>query len=342
MITPYHLIKRLLILICMGSMVNAYTQATTDSISTDTLVTLPDSIHPFHRKTGGVLNYLLVDNFDNPALAGSLKSYQAQASYGHHLPGSTNNRNYGQIMLDMFFGRTQGRHGLAYRLEMGHAGNANSVYQRIDYSFECLNRKNVSIRIGGGIGFTMQQYIHHGFATGDKIDHRYGFIFLSQDIYHHYPGTAFQLNRLHWNAGVQIRIFDGYLNFYNANQLLVNSQFIGTPKTYFAGFGLNALYKVNLKFMQIIPSFQFNYFSPEMYITQGGVFLASNTSKGGGGGVSYNNNNILGISGLFAWNDFLRITTQVQLPFSDIRFTYPISNFQLTISYKINDVGKYE
>ncbi len=342
MVAPYHLIKPFVAILLFILFPPCMAQVTNDSIATDTTTTLPDSIHPFHRKKGGVLNYLLVNNFDNPALAGSLKSYQAQASYGNNLPGSLNNRHYGQIMLDMFFGNTQGRHGLAYRMEINHTGTSNSVYQRIDYSFECLNKKNISIRIGAGVGFTMQQYIDKGFATGDKIDDAYGFIFLSQDIYHHYPGTAFQLNRFHCNAGAQIRIFDGYVNFYNTNNLLVGSNFIGNPQTYFAGFGLNALYNVNFKVIQMIPSFQFNYFSPEMYITQGGIFLASNTSKGGGGGLTFNNNYVLGISGLFAWNDFLRITAQVQLPTSDIRLLYPVSNFQLTVSYKINDFGKYE
>jgi len=319
-----------------------HAQVNNDSNTTDPNEFSVDEIHDFHRKKGDILNYLLVDNFNNSALAGSLKSYHAQATYGINLPGSTNNRHNGQVMLDMFIGNSQGRHGLGYRLEINHNGSSNSVYQHIDYSFQCLNKKNTSIRVGAGIGFTMQQYIHQGFATGDKIDDGYGFIFLSQDIDHHFPSTAFQLNRFHCNAGAQIRIFDGYLNFYNTNNVLVSSAFIGNPRPYSPGFGLNALYNVDFKIMQMIPSFQFNYFSPEMYVTQGGIFLASNTSKGGGGGIYFNNNKILTINGLFAWNDFLRITAQFQFPLSDIRLSYPISNFQLTLSYKINDFGKYE
>lgn len=317
-------------------------QVTNDSILNNSTTTLPDSIHPFHRKKGDVLNYLLVDNFDNPAVAGSLKSYQAQASYGHHLPGSTNNRHYGTIMLDMFFGNKQGRHGIAYRMSMGHVGFTNTIKQRFDYSFQCLNKQNFSIRLGVGVGFLMEQHVKADLTWGDMIDDRYGFIYFTQETKPDFSSAAFKVNRFNWNAGAQIRIYDGYINIYNTNTLLTNLPDSGNYQNYYAGVGLNALYNVDFKIMQMIPSFQFNYFGPEMYVLQGGVFLASSTSKGGGGGFTYNNNNIFGISGLFAWNDYLRIAAQVQFPFSDIRLSYPVSNFQLTVSYKINDFGKYE
>jgi hypothetical protein len=329
---PNHFIRILIVIVMLGC-IKGYGQALTDSIP-------PDSIHPFHRKKGDVLNYLLVDNFNNPALAGSLKSYQAQASYGNNLPGSKNQVHYGQVMLDMYFGNKQGRHGLAYRMGIGHIGFSNSIRQRIDYSFQCINRKNVSLRIGAGIGFTMQQFIDPGQSWGDMIDDRYGYVYSSQEKGNLFDGLTFKVRRFQWNAGAQLRIYNGYINIYNTNDLFINPPASGPA--YYPGLGINALYNVQLKPMQIIPSVQFNYWNSYTYNIQGGVFLASNTSKGGGGGIYYNNYNVFTISGMFAWNDYLRIYAQVQLPFSEIRYTYPVSNFQITVSYKINDFGKYE
>lgn len=343
--TLYLLIKPLRGLIAVMLLANVqftYSQTLTDTIPTDTIVEPYDSIHPFHRKRGDVLNYLLVDNFFNPALAGSLKSYQAQAGYGNTLPGSANNHQYGQIMLDMFFGNKQGRHGLAYRMEMNHIGFTNSIRQRFDYSFQVLNKKNVSLRFGAGVGFLMQQYTSSNFTWGDMIDYRYGFIYASQDQPNVSTVGVFNVARFQWNVGGQLRIFDGYLNFYNANDFLTTVPSSSNLQKYYPTFGVNALYNVDLNILQMVPSFQFNYWNRDSYLVQGGVMLASNTSKGGGGGIYYNNNNIFTLSGLFAWNDVWRVYAQFQFPFSDLRYTYPLSGFQLTVSYKINDFGKYE
>ncbi len=313
-----------------------YTYSQSDSLSSD-------SIGPFHRKKGDVLNYFLVDNINNPALAGSLKSYQAQAVYGHTLPGSLMQYHYGNIMLDMFFGNKQGRHGLAYRMAMKRYGFTTAIRQRFDYSFQCINKKNVSLRFGVGLGFQMEQYGKPVLTYYDQIDDRYGFVYSSQELPDPmFDVAAFRVTSFNWNAGVQLRIYDGYINFYNVNDLRTNLPDTGTYRTYFPSFGLNALYNVDLKVMQMIPSFQFNHWGPQTYLIQGGILLASNTSKGGGGGVYFNNNHIFTLSGLFAWNDFLRVYAQVQFPFSDIRYSYPVSNFQITVSYKINDFEKYE
>lgn len=342
MVKPYYLIKPLVAVALFILLQPCFAQVNNDSIPTDTTAFQVDSIHDFHRKKGDILNYLLVDNFSNPSLAGSLKSYQAQATYGNNLPGSPNNFQYGQIMLDMFFGNKQGRHGLAYRLGMGHAGFSNSVKQRFDYSFQCINKQNVSLRIGVGVGFTMQQFLKKDMTYGDMIDDRYGFIYTTQDTVDLFRSAAFKVNRFQWNAGIQLRIFDGYLNFYNINDLRVGTPYTGNPQNYFAGFGANALYNVNFKKMQMVPNLNFIYYGAEMYNLQGGIFLASSTSKGGGGGIAYNTNHILTVNGMFAWDDYLHVTTQIQIPFSDISLTYPVSNFQLTVSYKINDFSKYE
>jgi hypothetical protein len=342
MVKLYDLIRPFVAIMLFTLLQPCKAQVNNDSIPNDTNEFQVDEIHDFHRKKADILNYLLVDNFNNSALAGSLKSYQAQATYGNNLPGSANNFQYGQIMLDMFFGNKQGRHGLAYRLGMGHAGFSNSVKQRFDYSFQCINKQNYSLRIGVGVGFTMQQFLAKNITYGDMIDDRYGFIYATQDTANLFPSAAFKVNRFQWNAGIQLRIYDGYINFYNINDLRVGTPFTGSPQNYFAGFGANTLYNVNFKKMQIIPSVNFIYYGAEMYNVQGGIFLASNTSKGGGGGIYYNTNNVFTISGLFAWDDFLHITAQVQIPFSNIRLTYPVSNFQITVSYKINDFSKYE
>lgn len=338
----HHFIKSLMAVILFTGIQYNYSQTLTDTIPKDSIVELPDSIHPFHRKKGDVLNYLLVDNFYNPALTGSLKSYQAQGTYGNALPGSANNNNYGQIMLDMYFGNKQGRHGLAYRMNMNHIGFSNSIRQRFDYSFQCLNKKNVSLRIGVGVGFVMEQHVKTNLTWGDMIDDRYGYVYTTAETINPFDVATFKVSRFHWAAGAQIRIYDGYINFYNTNDFSTIIDTSGKMQTYFPGFGVNALYNVDLKIMQMVPSIQLNYWNPNQYILQGGVFLASCTSKGGGGGIYYNNNNIFTLSGMFAWNDFLRIQAQVQFPFSDIRLSYPVSNFQITISYKINDFNKYE
>ncbi len=339
---PFHLIKLLICIAMSACFQTGYAQIPTDSIPTDTTVQVLDSIHPFHRKKGDVLNYLIVDNFNNPAVAGSLKSYQAQVSYGCNVPGSPNNRHYGQVMLDMYFGNTQGRHGLGYRMSMNHIGFTNGIRQRFDYSFQALNKKDVSIRFGTGVGFVMEQQVKTNLAWGDMIDDRYGFIYATQETKPDFSSAAFKISRFQWNLGAQFRIYDGYINVYNTNDLLTILPDSGNYQNYYPGVGANGLYNIDLKIVQLVPSVQFNWFAPEMYILQGGVFLASNTSKGGGGGFGYNNNNIFSVSGLFAWEDYLRVYAQVQIPFSDIRLSYPVSNFQLTVSYKINDLRKYE
>jgi hypothetical protein len=339
--TPNHLIKSILVVLVLTIPFTGFSQISTDSLSADTTAVLPDSIHDFHRKKGDVLNYLLVDNFNNPALAGSLKSYQAQASYGNHLPGSRNNIHYGNIMLDMFFGNRQGRHGLAYRMGMNHIAFRTSITQRIDYSFQILNKKNISLRAGVGVGFTMEQNLPADFTFGDMIDNRYGYIYSTQETFQYSSTSAFRVSRFQWNVGAQLRIANGYINIYNNNTQTTIANLAG-QYYYIPGFGVNTLYNFQLKKMQIIPSLQFNYITNHFYLLQGGVFLASNTSKGGGGGIHFNNMNVLGITGMFAWNDYLRIYTQVQFPLSEISYTYPVSNFQLTVSYKINDFGKYE
>ena len=343
--TPYHLIKPIWVVISMlffiGIQYN-YSQTYTDTIPVDTLTEIPDSIHPFHRKKGDVLNYLLVDNFNNPALAGSLKSYQAQASYGNTLPGSSYNYHYGQIMLDMFLGNKQGRHGLAYRLGIKHIGFSNAIRQRLDYSFQCINKRNFSLRFGVGVGFLMEQLIKADLIYADMIDQQFGFIYSTQESSNIFDVTAFKVSRFNWNVGAQLRIYDGYLNIYNTNDFRTNVPDSGNYQTYYPGLGINALYNVNFRIMQFVPSIQFNYWAQSLYLVQGGFLLASNTSKGGGGGVYYNTNHIFTLTGLFAWNDYLRVQAQIQFPFSDLRYTYPVSNFQITVSYKINDFSKYE
>jgi hypothetical protein len=326
----------------MCSISAAYSQITTDTITADTLVTLPDSIHPFHRKKGDVLNYLVVDNFNNPALAGSLKSYQAQAGYRHLLPGSSQQNNTGQIMLDIFFGNKQGRHGLAYRMNIQHIGFATGIRQRIDYSFQCINKKNISLRAGVGIGFQMIQQTQRNFTYGDMIDPTYGFVYSSVEKQSLPTTAAFQVNSIEWGGGAQLRIFDGYLNVYNYNTYYTLLSTTGSAKTFFPSLGINALYNINFSKLQLIPSVQLNYTSPQLYTVQGGVFLASSTRHGGGGGLYYNSNQIFTVSGLFAWNDYLRIYAQLMLPTSHLRNGYPVSGFQFTVSYKINDFGKYE
>ena len=215
----HHFIKSMMAIILLAGIQYNYSQILTDTIPKDSIAELPDSIRPFHRKKGDVLNYLVVDNFYNPAIAGSLKSYQAQGTYGNTLPGSANNNHYGQIMLDMYFGNWQGRHGLGYRMNMNHIGYANSIRQRIDYSFQCLNKKNFSLRIGVGVGFVMEQHVKTNLAWGDMIDDRYGFLYTSAETINPFDVATFKVSRFHWTAGAQIRIYDGYLNFYNTNDL---------------------------------------------------------------------------------------------------------------------------
>lgn len=342
MVAPYHLIKPILAIFVLVIPQQGFLQISNDSLYQDTTTVSIDSIHDFHRKKGDVLNYLLVDNFYNPALAGSLKSYQSQASYGHSLPGSRNNIHYGNLMLDMFFGNKQGRHGLGYRLSMKHIGFTTAIRQRIDYSFQCLNKKNYSIRLGGGIGFVMHQFLGDNLTWGDMIDDRYGYIYATQENYQTNPSPVFQVTTLQWNAGTQVRIYDGYFNFYFTNSVLTNMPSLGTNNNRYYGLGSNALYNIDFKKAQLIPSVEFIYFDPQTYVVNAGLFAASNTSKGGGGGIYYNNHQLLSISGMFAWNDFLRVYAQVQIPTSEISYSYPVSNFQLTVSYKINDSKKYE
>jgi len=339
--TLHYLIKPILAIFLLNIPQQGFSQISTDSLKTDSTNFVVDSIHDFHRKEGDVLNYLLVDNFYNPALAGSLKSYQAQAGYGHSLPGSRNNIHYGNLMLDMFFGNKQGRHGLGYRLSMKHIGFTTAIRQRIDYSFQCLNKKNYSIRIGGGVGFVMHQFLGDDLTFGDMIDDRWGFIYSTQENYNN-PSPIFQVTTFQWNAGTQVRIYDGYFNFYFVNSVLTNMPSLGSNNNRYWGLGTNVLYNIDLKKAQLIPSVEFTYYDPQTYVVNAGLFAASNTSKGGGGGLYYNNLNILNITGMFAWNDFLRVYAQVQFPTTEIRYTYPISNFQLTVSYKINDLKKYE
>jgi hypothetical protein len=339
--TFHHLIKTILVVCVLTIPIPGFSQISTDSTAQDTSAFIPDSIHDFHRKKADVLNYLLVDNFNNPALAGSLKSYQAQVGFGMNLPGSRNTIYYGNIMLDMFFGNRQGRHGLAYRNVMKHIGFRTSITQRLDYSFQILNKKMVSLRAGVGVGFTMEQNLPQGFSFGDMIDDQYGYVYSSAETFQYSTTSAFQVSKFHWNAGAQLRIANAYINVYNTN-IQTTKEDLSGKYYYIPGVGVNSFYNFQLKKMQIIPSLQFNYYTSSFYLLQGGVFMASNTSKGGGGGIHFNNMNVLGITGLFAWNDYLRIYAQVQFPLSEIRYTYPVSNFQLTVSYKINDFGKYE
>jgi Type IX secretion system membrane protein PorP/SprF len=342
MVGPNNMHRIFAIMILLLFVQPAVSQITQDTSKSDNQINLSDSNQIFHRKKGDVINYFLVDNFNNPSLAGSLKSYQAQVRYENQLPGGPNNHQYGEVMLDMFLGKKQGRHGLAYRLKIGHVGFTNTIRQRIDYSFQCLNKKNYSIRVGVGVGFLMEQHVKADLTWGDMIDHRYGFIYNGQDSYSLImESAAFQVSKIHWNIGSQIRILNGYINvFYNHN-VMDNIPHLGAPNRW-SNISVNTFYNFDFKIMQLIPSFELSYFAPELYKIQGGIFMASNTSKGGGGGITYNNHNIMGITGLFAWNDYLRLIAQVQIPFSDIRLSYPVSNFQLTLSYKINDISKYE
>ena len=341
MVTPYYLFKPFVAIALFILLPPCHAQVKTDSIPADTTVFQIDSVHDFHRKKGDILNYLLVDNFNNSALAGSLKSYQAQASFGNNLPGSSNNLFYGQVLLDMFFGNRQSRHGLAYRMGMNHSGYTTTISQRFDYSFQILNRKNVSLRAGVGVGFAMDQNIPGDFTYSDMIDDHYGYIYSTQEVYQNSTTRAFQVSKFNWNVGAQLRIHNAYINVYNNNSQTTMQNSKG-EYFYIPGIGVNSLYNIQLKKMQIIPSIQFNYLSNFFSFVKGGVFMASNTSKGGGGGIYYDNRNVLGITGMFAWDDYLHIYAQVQFPTSEIRFSYPVTNFQLTISYKINDFTKYE
>lgn len=340
MVKPLHLLQPF-VAVLLFILLQPCTAQVNYSIPKDTVAFTVDSIHDFHRKKGDVLNYLLVDNFNNSALAGSLKSYQAQASFGENLPGSANNMFYGQIMLDMFFGNKQGRHGVAYRNQIDHFGNRTTIKQRLDYSFQILNKKNVSLRAGVGVGFSMDQNLPGDFTYGDMIDPRYGFIFIPQDHYENSTTRAFQVTRLHWNGGAQLRIYNGYLNIYNTNTQTTMEDYKG-QYYYLPGVGVNALYNIQFKKFQMAPSIQFNYISSDFSLIKGGIFMASNTSKGGGGGLYYDSRNVLGITGMFAWNDYLHIYAQVQFPTSIISYSYPLNNFQITLSYKINDFSKYE
>jgi predicted outer membrane repeat protein len=341
MVKPYDLIRPFVAIMLFTLLQPCKAQVNNDSIPTDTNEFQVDEIHDFHRKKADILNYLLVDNFNNSALAGSLKSYQAQATFGNNLPGSPNNLFYGQIMLDMFFGNKQGRHGLAYRMGMNHSGYTTTISQRFDYSFQILNKQNVSLRAGVGVGFAMDQNIPGDFTYGDMIDNQYGFIYAPQETYQNSTTRAFQVTKFQWNAGAQLRIHNAYINIYN-NNIQTTKQTINGEYFYIPGIGVNSLYNIQLKKMQIVPSIQFNYYSSFFSLVKGGVLLASNTSKGGGGGIYYDNRKILGITGMFAWDDYLHVYAQVQIPTSELVYSYPVTNFQLTVSYKINDFTKYE